>query len=363
MITTVDAIPEQELFDLARAQLVRKASHDGILIEGDPNGTRVRRALWASMAGNFRLLDGAEADIFDSLVLRAQAHAGAEKINQHAGDAENWMTWEAWCQSPVHRDIAQAAHALGEVHIIEDEVVLSHYGSDRQSGEILRFLERAALGESMRSQLDPSLRVMGVTATGGGKVNVSPDPLDGHLMPISQLTWTGYVRAIPSGCPITFKDPSIETHENGMVYLAGTLVNAGLVDSLDSFLQFLGDHFARHDRIDILPTGLQPKVLAIDHFHLQPGVSSIREPDKVELVKPDPARFPDIDFPCGVREAEMHLLSALFQARAFNRPGPLDKVILAVLPGHGTVAVYGGDRQTLTEMLIHGMEMEEVARV
>ncbi len=363
MITTVERIPETDLFDLARGQLVRKGGHIGILVEGDPDGTTVRRALWASMAGNHRLLEGNEKDIFDDLALRVQVHAGAEKINKHEGDDETIISWPEWKESPVHRDIAQAGRALGEAGIIEDKVVLDQYGSSRQVRLVLRFLERAALGEGMRSQLDPKLRIMGVTATGGGKINVSPDPMDGDVIPIGRLTWKGYVRAIPRGCPITFREPSIETHENGMVYLAGALVNAGLVDSFDSFLRFLKDHFARHERIDILPEGMQPKVLAIEHFHRQPKKGSIKDPSKVELVYPDPERFPRIDFPCGVREAEMQLLSALFRARAFREPGPLDKVVIAILPGHGSVALYGGPRQELTDILINGMEMEQPIRV
>jgi hypothetical protein len=204
---------------------------------------------------------------------------------------------------------------------------------------------------------------MGVTATGGSKVNVSSDPLDGHIVPISQLTWKGYVRAIPQGCPITFPDPSIETHENGMVYLAGALVNAGLVDSFDSFLRFLKDHFAQHERIDILPVGMQAKAVVIEHFHRQPRKDDIKDPARVELVCPDPERFPPIDFPCGVREAELQLLSALFQSQTFREPGPLTKVIIAILPGHGSAAVYGGSRPELTDILISGMDMEQPTRV
>ena len=363
MVTTVERIPEANLFDLARGQLLRKASQIGILVEGDLNGTTVRRALWASMAGNYRLLEGHEEDIFDNLALRVQAHTGAEKVNRHEGDEEARVTWQEWRELPVHRDIAQAGRALGEANIIEDEVALDQYGSERQAGGVLRFLERAALGEGMRSQLDPKLRIMGVTATGGGKVNVSPDPMDGHVIPIGQLTWKGYIRAIPQGCPIAFRDPSIETHENGMVYLAGALVNAGLVDRFDSFLRFLKNHFAQHDRIDVLPTGMQAKVVAIEHFHRQPRKGSIKDPAKVELVYPDEERFPKVDFPCGVREAELQLLSALFQTQAFREPGSLDKVIIAILPGHGSVALYGGPREELTDILINGMEMEQPTRV
>ena len=318
MITTVENIPDTDLFDLARGQLVRKSGQIGIVVEGDPSEAKVKRALWASMAGNHSLLNGREEDILDDLALRVQAHAGAEKVNFHEGDDETSILWKEWSDSRVHRDIAQAGHALGQANIIEDKVALDQYGSGRQAREVLRFLERGALGEGMRSQLDPALRVMAVTTTGGGKINVSPDPMDGQIIPISQLTWKGYLRAIPQGCPITYNAPSIETHENGLVYLAGTLINAGLVDSFDSFMQFLARHFDQHDHIDILPSGMQAKVTAIEHFHRQPRRGTVKDPAKVELVYPDTDRFPPIDFPCGVRPAELQLLSALFKANAFT---------------------------------------------
>lgn len=363
MITTVESMPETDLFDLARGQLVRKSGQIGILVEGGLQGRKVRRALWASMAGNHSLLGGREEEIFDDLALRVQAHAGAEKINIYEGDDETSISWEEWSKSPVHHDIAQAGRALGEADIIEDKVVLDQYGSNRQSREVLRFLERGALGEGMRSQLDPALRVMAVTATGGGKINVNPDPMFGQIIPVSQLTWKGYVRAIPQDCPVTFNAPSIETHENGLVYLAGALVNAGVVDSFDSFIQFLESHFAQHDRIDILPSDMQAKVTAIEHFHRQPIEGTIKDSTKVELAYPDEERFPRIDFPCGVRSAELQLLSALFKAESFRQPGSLDKVVIAILPGHGSAAVYGGPRQELTDILTNGMEMEPPMRI
>ena len=363
MITAVPSIPEVSLFDLARGQLLRKAGHIGIIVEGDLDGWQVKRALWASMAGNYRLLDGPQEDILDSLALRAQAHAGAEKVNRHDGDDTTRLTWQEWAASPVHADIAQAAHALGEAGLIEDRVALDRYGSSRQAGIVLRFLDRAALGEGMRSQLDPHLRVMGITATGGGKVNVSADPMAGHVIPIGQLTRNGYVRAIPRDYPITFAPPSIETHENGMVYLAGALVNAGVVETFEDFRQFVARHFAEQERIDILPAGLQPKALAIDHFHLHPKAESIKEREKFEIVYPPGGHLPQIDFPCGVLESELQLLSALFEARSFRQRGPLDRIVLVVLPGHGTVAISGGRRRDLTDALVHGMEMMDVQRV
>ncbi len=84
----------------------------------------------------------------------------------------------------------------------------------------------------------------------------------------------------------------------------------------------------------------------------------------MELVYPDKERFPPIDFPCGVRPAELQLLSAVFRSQAFRQPGQLDKVVIVILPGHGSVAIYGGGpRQELTDVLINGMEMESPVRV
>jgi hypothetical protein len=203
-----------------------------------------------------------------------------------------------------------------------------------------------------------------VTTSGGGKINVNPDPLAGHIVPVGQLTWNGYIRAIPRDCPVTYNGPSIETHENGLIYLAGALINAGLADSFDSFLRYLKHHFAQHDRIAILPPGMQPKATAIEHVHRQPRPGSIKDPARVELVRPDPERFPAIDFPCGVRPSELQLLSAVFQSKAFRQPGGrLDKVVIALLPGHGCAAIYGGPREELTDMLVNGMDMEEPVRV
>ncbi len=220
------------------------------------------------------------------------------------------------------------------------------------------------MGEGMRSQLDPKLRVMGVTTSGGNKIHVSPDARDGHSIPIQAVTWEGYIRAIPSDCPVNFITPSVETHENAMVYLAGALLNEGLVHDLDSFLAYTRDYLAENGSIDILPKGMKPRLKVIDHFHHQPVEGSFKEPERVEVVYPDPDRFPEIDFPCGVREAELHLLSGLFRSKFFMADEPLNgKVVVVVLPGHGLVAVSDCSRAQLTETLINDMEMEEIMRV
>lgn len=364
IINTIEQIPDEGFFDMARGQLVKKAGHISIMAEGDLNGETVARALWGSMPGNNRMLEGDEADIFDGLALRIMAHVGAEKVNRNEGERVMGATWEQWGRSPIHADLAAAAAELGKAGIVEDEIPLAKYATGEQTRSVLRFLQRAALGEGMRSQIDLELRVMGVSTSGGNKVNVSANPLDGHTIPISHLSWNGYYVDIPEGCPITYTPPSVETHENGLVYLASALVSAGLVNSFEGFLAYLSDHFSQHDAIAIVPEGMHPVFTAIEHFHRQPRQGSIREPERVEIVYPDPNRFPEIDFPCGVREAELHLLSAFFVSRTFLDPAPPpDRVVIAVLPGHGSVALYGGPHHELIDLLVCGMEMEEIARI
>lgn len=364
MMTVVDQIPDVDLFNLAREQLVKKASHFGATFEKSADGRGFARVLWASMAGNYRILEGEPAAIFDGLALRVLTHAGADKVNFPEGtDDDPQLTWEQWGASPVHADIAEAARKLGEAGIIDNEVYLHEYGSLNHVKTVLRFLERGAMGEGMRSQLDPKLRVMGITTTGGDKVNVSPDPMQAQIIPIRKLTWSGYVQAAPVNCPVKYTAPSIETHENGLIYLAGALINAGQVSSYDDFLRFLREHFDSNRTIDILPSGMQPRLTAIDHFHMQPKRGTIKNPDGVEIVSPDKERFPEIDFPCGVREGGLQLLSAVFRSETFTKRGRFDKLVIVVLPGHGSVALYNGPRKELTEALVHGMEMEEVRRV
>lgn len=362
-ISAVPELPHQKLFDMARGQLVRKACHLAIIVEGDLESRHIKRAVWGSMAGNNRLIEGTQAEILDNLALRVLAHAGAEKVNVFAGADTERLDWDDWVQSELHKDISDAAHALGAKGIIENEVSLIEYSSGAHARTLLKFLERAALGEGMRSQLDLKRRIMGVTTTGGDKINVSPDPIAGQVVPISQLTWQGYIEATPKGCPITYPAPSIETQENGFVFLAGALIDAGLVHDLDEFLTYLKDHFSREERIDIMPEGLAPKCTAIDHFHRQPSPESIDDPEMVEIVYPDFNRFPEIDFPCGVREGGLQLLSAVFQSKTFMTPGPLQKLVVVILPGHGSVAIYNGPRAELTDWLVNRMEMEEVTRV
>ncbi len=364
-INTFEKIPDDRpLFDLGREQIVRKACHITFTAEGDLNGETFNRVLWASMPGNNIILEGTQDELIDALGIRILAHSGAGKVNKHVADVDPGFGWDEWASSPIHSDIASAARALGDADLIENEIPLWKYASDGHVRNGLRFLQRSAMGEGMRSQLDPKLRIMGVTTSGGNKIQVSPEACDGHSVPIRAISWDGYVRAIPTNCLVKFITPSVETHENAMVYLAGALFNAGLVHDFDSFLNYVRNYIDKHGTIDVLPKGMTPRVSVIDHFHRQPVAGSIKQPERVEVVYPEASRFPEIDFPCGVQEAELHLLSGLFQSKFFTSGEPLaGKLIIVVLPGHGLVAASDCSRAELTDMLVNGMEMEEIVRV
>ena len=216
-INTFEKIPEDlPRFDVGREQIVRKACHTTFTAEGDPQGTGFNRVLWASMPGNNVILHGTQDELIRALGIRILAHCGAGKVNEHVSDIDPGFGWETWARSPIHADIASAARALGAAELIENEIPLREYASEGHVRNALRFLQRSAMGEGMRSQLDPQLRLMGVTTSGGNKIHVSPDANDGHSIPIRAISWDGYIRAIPSDCPVNFITPSVETHENAM---------------------------------------------------------------------------------------------------------------------------------------------------
>lgn len=366
-ITTLPNIPEgEDIFDLTRTNLAKKASHFGILVEGKPEKRKIERAIWSSMVGNFSVLEGDQNEILDNLSLRIQAYAGAEKVNNCEGDDVNGVLWREWTASGVHSDIPEAGLILGQAGIIEDKLDLVELASPKQARAILSYLNQGNLSEGMRSQLDPDLRIMAITATGGRKVQVSGDPLSGEIVGIGKLTKDGVLIALLKDCPSNFRGfsrPSVEAHQNGMIYLAGALVNAGHCHDLDSFWCAFQTHLSLSETVPILPKGLEHKATCIEHFHRQPKKGTVKNPERVEIVYPDRNRFPEVEFPCGTREEEWQILSALFNSECFSKPGPLDKVIIVVLSGHGSIAVSGGKREELLDVLVNGMEMEEPVRI
>jgi len=126
-ITTIDQLPNTNLFDIGRQHLVRKASNIGLIIEGSPNSETPTKALWSSMHGNYRLLDYNE-NFYDNLTRRIQAHTTSLKVNTQETE-ESDISWQQWTDSSIHFDIFEAGHRLGRVGIIEDKIPLEKYAS------------------------------------------------------------------------------------------------------------------------------------------------------------------------------------------------------------------------------------------
>lgn len=350
LVNTASKLPTVD-FHTARKQLVAAACHNGVIFEGDQDSDSVRKALWVSTQGNFKVIEGTAEEIFDNVVLRILTHYGASFVTERQDDQISQpFTWQDWVSSPIHTQMAKAAELLGDAGIIEDKVNLDRYAGIQHAAFILKALNRSALGESMRSILDFELGVMAITRSGGGKVKLSPNPNDGHLVPVARLTRNGYVVIRPKdGQVVTYPNGSVETFENGLVILASSLVQAGIVHTFPELVNWLDDAFSRSNTVDLIQNGQRPKVLNIDHFHKH----VVQANPSIEVVRPDPRVTPIIDHPCGSFEAAMALLSALFQSKIFTTPGTndMEKVVIASLPGHGSVAL-GGDRQALTNTIL-----------
>lgn len=369
MVNTVEQLPDTVDFDFARQQIVRKSCHNGVIFEGDPDSHSIKRALWISTQGNFKTVEAPkdypgepEEYIFENVLLHIMAHYGSEMVNRRYDAVLSDLTWKQYAASFVHQDIATAAQQLGEAGIIEDSINLKKYVRKWHAMAILEAMHKAGLGESMRSAYDPNLGLMLVTRSGPGKVKVSPNPLDGHLVPVSQITRDGYVVTTPTDAPIKWVNSSVETHESGETLIVGAAAQAGEVGDFEGADDFLERQFENQDSVDVVPKGYPFKVTQIDHFHWWPDPSSLNQ-ERDEIVYPDTRYFPWVDWPCGSKQASRALLSAFFLSPTFSQPGPPHsplngKFIFALLPGHGTVVIHDGpNRQELTNAIINEIRL------
>lgn len=372
LVNTVDHLPDGVDYDSARRQIVRGAAHNGVIFAGDQKGETVRRALWVSTQGNFAVIEGTEEQIYDDVVLRILIHYGAKFVTNRQDyyvldDEQPLLSWEDWSRSPVHSQVWQRAQALASRGLIEDKVDLERFATRSHVSAIMRAINRSALGESMRGALDADLGILAVTRSGGGKVKWSSDPKMGDLVPVSHITRDGYVVAVPDGGgisvdsgsnPIRYADGSVETRESAMIAIAYQLVQKGKVKTYGDFHRWLYEQFRLGDNLvairqaDFLPG------IHIDHihWHAQPGSF---DPNRLEIVSPDPGNFPERDLPCGSESAAMATINALFQSSAFTSPGPTDaplrgKVIAVQLPGHGLVLV-ANKSEAISDTVLKGM--------
>src|SRR3989344_668745 len=354
LINTVDRLPLVD-FELARTQLVAGACNNGVLFEGPQNGYEPSAALWTSMQGNHMELRKPYPEIIDDVTKRILAHYGTKYVTQrYAGEAPSWFTWGEWERSPIHPEVAEAAWSLGKSGLVQDKVDLSRYFDDDIHVWSIQKALNKSLGESMRAQFDPDLRVMGITVSGGGKVEVSADPHDGHLVPVMQITPDGYVVVNPRGSRVKkYGNGSVETLESAKIILYGALALAGVARSFKEAEDWLNDQFTKRGVVDLVPDDLEPMITVIDHSHWH--VESYDE-ERGEVVNPDPRYYPpDLDFACGSPDSAKATASALFRSDIFRNPGTNDdpmkgKILVVELAGHGLIAL-GTNRRQVTRAL------------
>ena len=361
LVNTVVKLPPIN-FAVARTQLVAGACNNGAIFEGQQYNNTSSAALWASMQGNHKELRMTHPEIVDDVIRRILAHYGTEYVTaRRNGEAPSWFTRKKWERSPIHLEVAEAAWFLGNAGLIQNKVDLSRSFADATHVWAIQKALNKSLGESMRAQYDPELRVMGVTVSGGGKVEVSADPRDGHLVPVMQITPDGYVVINPRGNEsMQYGNGSVETLESGKIILYGALALGGVARSFKDAEKWLKDQFTLKGVVNIVPDDLEPMITVIDHSHWH-----IEEYDKdlVEVVHPDPRYYPpDLDFACGSLDSANATASALFTSDIFQNPGPIDdpmqgKILVVELAGHGLIAL-GTDRRQVTEALTNKRMMK-----
>lgn len=362
MVNTVPHLPSIVEHDMARSQIVEGAAHCGVVFAGQ---SYPERALWISTQGNFQVIEGTPDEIYKDVALRMQIHFGSPFVKKRR-DGELMLLWKRIAQSQMHKDIAEAAHLLGEAGIIENEVDLHRYTPNKILARMLgKAFNANGIGESMRSEIDPD-GYMGVTRSGGGKVKVDDNPKKGHIVPVWAITPDGYLIPTITRKPLmlklfTYANGSVETHENGVIRLINSAARDGQVSNTEEALAWIQTRFTQDPFIPIQPKDLPPtSIVTIDHGHKYAKRARAKN---VLIGEPDFQYFPKLDFACGSRPAAWALLSGLMKFDEFKRPEGLKGTIIFInLPGHGYVAV-GENRQAVTEALINGVELGEPERV
>lgn len=364
LINSVPNLPDLD-FHQSRWQLFTGACHNGVIFEGNPDGDTINKALWISMQGNHKIIEGPEDKVYDNVTRRILAHYGATFLeNRGNTHPPQDVTWQSWVNSTVHQQKSEAAHTLGEHGIIQNEVELEQFGDSQQSEAILEALKKSAgIGESMRWQLVEidGHWILAVTRSGGGKVEVSPNPSDGHLVPILNITADGYEVVNFPNTPITdYANGSVETHESGRTAIHSALAMNERAKNFAEAENWITSEIESNGSISTIPEGMSPMFTVGDHVH---RFLSNYNPHRVERVHPDPRYYPlDQDYPCGSIEGARSLLSAIWLSSAFQDPGSIHdplhgKLLVAELGGHGMM-VYGNDRKQVTEALTNPQVME-----
>lgn len=397
----------EALFKWARGILVKKGSHNAIIIEGDLQKSTLNegaRAIIVSMEGNIGMetFDGDGQEFFDHLVERLKLLCGAEMINIKEGQEVTAPTFEDWCNRRVVQEVAEASHFLGEHGLLWD-LELREFAGFRQTEMILRTLKQAGLGEGNLSAIDRELKVMAITETGVSKTHINP--AKGEVVAVPGITENGTVHwvmwGLPEGHPITLyrdhsreslkavgeflisawrrgktrqvlKDiftkinkiridhpSSIEASENARFFMAHALLTAGRIDNFKDLLTYLADGFCHSRILPIIPEGVEPAADAAIHVHKTPKLKQ-KDP-QIKIVDPNIKKLGFRHSPnCGSWEGAVLPLMALFLSdEEFGSPESEEEIRGAVLLGHGSYFWGYKGIKYLAEAVVERVEFED----
>lgn len=374
MINTSDDLPiRKEYSDATNRHLGRTegawgAAHCSVIF------TEPGRAMWVSTQGNVVEITGdSDSDVIHQVAQRFQAHFAAP-LRTHRYDGEGFSTsWEALKGHPYYEILAARAHKLGSTvvpgegrTIIEDHVNLLDYIDDwKLAMKISHAINELddGVGESMASQTGPK-GVVGVTQTGGRKVDIDADPK--NFTPMMAIAKDGYVIPEVEGKPFLFKNfkpISREGWENGLGRIAHSWCMKNNYDSSSTlppwqqFYMYMQEKWTHPDYqfMPIYSTELPHSTAdAWDHSHWK-AIETYRK--NIIITEPDYGYFPTWDYGCGTDPGGWALMSALMKVKAFYNPNGLGRtIIIANLPGHGCVAI-GERMEEVTDALINGVKL------
>lgn len=358
LINTVDKLPDIVTPDMGLSIILHGASHCAAIFEGDKNP---KRALWVSTQGNLLVITGNPEEIYREIARRTQIHYGSPFLtNRHNGGRT--LLWGVWAQHSIHADISDSAHQLGDAGIKENEVNLNQHTPDsRLARKVRDAFNSNGIGKSMQSQL--GLGVMGVTRSGGGKVEVDANPRAGHTVPVWAITKDGYIVPDIANKPLllSYRNGSVETHESGLFRLVHSAALAGEVNSFEEALPWVQKRLYKDGFIPIQPTDLPSSdMIYLDHDHKKADKARARY---IRIGSPNRRHFQKTDYACGSMHAAWNALSGFMEFDEFYVEGGFrSKVFVVNLDGHGFVAA-GEDRKTVTYALINDIDLTEPEQV
>ncbi|MCS7092333.1 MAG: hypothetical protein NZM26_03215 [Patescibacteria group bacterium] len=365
LIRTVSYLPEKVDFNFARRFLVNAPAHNGIIAEVDCNHN-IKRVLRASMQGNYKVVQGSEEEIYQDLARWVRMHYEPYMVTKRHEQILPVCLWDEWKSSKVHREMSAAARELLQKEIIEDQVDLSLYTQSRRAEFLMRAINRSALGESMRAAWLSELGILAVTRSGGKKGNISEDPQNGDLIPVSAVTEDGYVIQKFWDRDFEFADPSVETHEIARLVQAMCLIKERIVRNFEECEIYFKTYTDLMCNMPIIPPQTCLPDIYFDHVHWYLDTKNPKEFDNANIVVSVPRLFdPPIDAACGSRYGALMSLSALFTPdfmHAIRSSSDFKDIILVIhLPGHGSIWIHG-DRERLTNAMT-SLRLSEPERV